>query len=347
MSRKKRKRVWRWLLAFVALAGVFWYFKDRIFPKVKLRDRNYVFIYVEPKDLLEDISSALYEEELIKDQNTFEWLAERMKLPDNIHPGRYRVTNGMNVRQIINLIKYGKEEKVRLSLNSQIRDLDEFVAYVDEKLAMPENEIRSILEDERKLQELFGLTPETALALVVPGIMDVSWASSADDFFKQMSVRYKKVYNQSRIAQAKQMGFDLHEVQVLASIVQSESAIASEQKKIAGVYINRLKRNMPLQADPTLKYACRNFDLQRILDKDKEIDSPYNTYRNKGLPPGPICLVSVQALDATLNYTRHRYLYFCAKPDLRGYSDFSVTYDEHRRRAVEYRRALDRRGIMR
>jgi UPF0755 protein len=129
--------------------------------------------------------------------------------------------------------------------------------------------------------------------------------------------------------------------------VQSESSIASEQRKIAGVYFNRLRRNMPLQADPTLKYACRNFDLQRILDKDKEVDSPYNTYRRRGLPPGPICIVTRQALDATLNYTKHNYLYFCARPDLNGYSDFSATYDEHRRRAYEYRKALDRRGITR
>lgn len=321
--------------------------KDRFIPRVKMRDRNYVFLHVERKDLVEDIAEKLYDEDVIKDESAFEWLAGTMQLEDNIHPGRYRIINGMNLRQIINLIKYGREEKVKLTLNSQIRDLDEFIEYVDEKLAVSERELEEVLNDGEKLHRLFGLTPENAFALVIPGVMKIGWAVTADEFFGQMADRYKKVYTPGRVSKATSLGFDIHEVQVLASIVQSESAIASEQRKIAGVYINRLKRKMPLQADPTLKYACGNYELQRILDKDKEIDSPYNTYKNRGLPPGPICLVTTQAIDATLNYSRHNYLYFCARPDLKGYSDFSATYDEHRRRAVEYRRALDRRGIMR
>jgi UPF0755 protein len=177
--------------------------------------------------------------------------------------------------------------------------------------------------------------------------MKVSWAVTVPEFVKQLEERYRKVYTPAREQRAKKIGYSMAEVQVIASIVQSESSIASEQRKIAGVYINRLRRNHRLEADPTLKYACRNFELQRILDKDKEIDSPYNTYRNKGLPPGPICLVTTQALDATLNFERHNYMFFCARPELNGYSNFSVTYDQHVRYANEYRRSLDRRGITR
>src|SRR5690606_2575105 len=172
----------------------------------------------------------------------------------------------------------------------------------------------------------------------------VSWALSMPQFIALLKERYNKLYNSSRIAKARKLGLSINEVQVLASIVQSESAIASEQRKIAGVYINRLKRNMPLQADPTLKYACRNYSLQRVLNKDKQVDSPYNTYMYRGLPPGPICPVGRQAIDATLNYEKHKYLYFCARPQLDGYSNFSATYEQHRKNAIAYQKALDKRG---
>ena len=134
---------------------------------------------------------------------------------------------------------------------------------------------------------------------------------------------------------------------IMASIVQSESGIASEQAKIAGVYFNRLERGMLLQADPTLKFANENFDAQRLLNEDKEINSPYNTYKYKGLPPGPIALVSTQAIDATLNYKKHNFLFFCAKPGLNGYSDFSVNYEQHQKFASAYQKALDQKGINR
>lgn len=347
MSKRKKRKWVRWIILLALLAVAAWYLQQRYMPRVKLRDRNYVFIYVEQKDLLEDVSGKLYDEGLIGDQQAFEWLAEKMGMRENLHPGKYRITNGMNVRQIINLIRYGNEEKIKLTFNSQIRDLDEFVSYVDDKLELSDEELEAPLSDAEKLDMLFGLQPQNAFALVVPGTMKVSWAVTADEFFRQMSKRYHRHYTPQKIARARALGYSIHEIQVLASIVQSESYIASEQKKIAGVYFNRLRRRMPLQADPTLKYACRNYDLQRILNKDKEVDSPYNTYKRRGLPPGPICLITKQALDATLNYTKHNYLYFCARPDLKGYSDFSATYDQHRRRAVEYRKALDRRGITR
>ena len=141
--------------------------------------------------------------------------------------------------------------------------------------------------------------------------------------------------------------YSVAEIVTLASIVQSESGIPGEQARIAGVYINRLKAGMPLQADPTLRFANKLLDVKRFWDSDKEINSPYNTYRYKGLPPGPICLVYPQAIDATLNYTRHRFMYFCARPDLNGYSDFSVTYAQHRKYAVAYQKAMAKKGITR
>ena len=155
------------------------------------------------------------------------------------------------------------------------------------------------------------------------------------------------IWNDKRKASAKKTGFSVAEIITLASITQSESGIESEQEKIAAVYINRLNKRMLLQADPTLKFANKNFDAQRVLDADKEIDSPYNTYRYKGLPPGPICLVYTQAIDAVLNHTKHNFIFFCAKPDLNGFSDFSVTYEQHQKYATAYQKAMDKRGINR
>jgi len=145
----------------------------------------------------------------------------------------------------------------------------------------------------------------------------------------------------------KKTGFSVPNIITLASITQSESGIESEQEKIAGVYINRINKDMCLQADPTLKFANKNFEVQRVLDADKDINSPYNTYKYKGLPPGPICLVSVRSIDAVLNYAKHNYIFFCAKPELNGFSDFSSTYEQHKKFANAYQKAMDKRGINR
>jgi UPF0755 protein len=270
-----------------------------------------------------------------------------MELEQNIHAGKYRITNGMNMRQIINLIKYDKQEKIKLTYNSQIHNLDEFITYTDEKLELNEEELEDYVGDEKKLNDDFGLDPSSAFALVVPGVYEVSWAISSDDLFELFKGKYSKIWNASRLALAKKTGYSVPDIITMASIVQSESHIESEQEKIAGVYFNRLKTGMPLQADPTLRFANKAFDVQRFWNSDKEINSPYNTYRYKGLPPGPICLVYPQAIDATLNYAKHKYIYFCAKPQLNGYSDFSSNYDQHCKYASAYQRAMSKRGITR
>ena len=278
------------------------------------------------------------------------WLAKKMDLDKNIHPGKYRITNGMNKRQIINLLKYGKEEKIKLTINSQIHNLEEFTEYVADKLEMNENEIEEYLSDEKKLETGFfennqGIDPDNCFALISPGVFEISWAVKTDAFFDLIKNRFMNVWNKTRINQQKKTGLSIPEIITLASIVQCESGIESEQEKIAGVYINRLNKNMLLQADPTLKFANKNYDAIRLYDKDKESNSPYNTYKFKGLPPGPVCLVNIQALDATLNYAKHNYIFFCAKPELNGFSDFSSTYTQHQKFAEKYQKEMDKRGV--
>jgi len=347
MAKRKKGRiiVTLLILGIALICGSIVY--KKLFKPVSFKDRNYMYLYIGRNDDFEDVVDKLSSEGVIEEQSTFRWLAEKMDLDSNIHPGKFRITSGMTMRKIINLLKYNKQEKVKLTFNSQIHDIDEFIIYVDEKLELDSDEIEDFLTDEKRLEEDFGLDPGNSLGLVIPGTYEIGWAVSPEEFFQMLREKYQKVWNSVRRSKAATIGFTEPEVLAIASIVQSESSIQSEQRKIAGVYINRLRKGMPLQADPTLKFAHRNYDAQRIYDKHKEINSPYNTYKFKGLPPGPICLVSTQAIDATLNYEKHNYIFFCARPDMSGYSNFSASYSEHQKHARTYQKALDNLGIHR
>jgi UPF0755 protein len=347
MSKKKKSGFLMSLIILVIIAVAGYYAYKKFFSGVKLKNKNYTYIFIERGDTFKDVINDINSENIIENLKSFEWMAKEMDLEENIHPGKYRIINGMTMRQIINLIKYNKQEKVKLTFNSQIHYLDEFVEYTDAKLELSASELEDVLSDEKKLNEQFKLDPDNCFALLTPGIYEVSWAITPEELFKLLKDRYLKVWNSARVTQAKRLGFTVPEIITIASIVQCESAIESEQEKIAGVYINRLKKGMPLQADPTLKFANKNFDVQRVYDSDKEINSPYNTYKYKGLPPGPICLVNQQALDATLNYSKHNFIFFCAKPQLNGFSDFSSSYQQHQKYASNYQKTLDKKGISR
>lgn len=334
------------VIVLIGLAG-YWAYMNLYKPNVSLEGKNFKYVYIPSDADFETLLNTLYSEGVIENHKTFEWMAKRMDLDKNVHPGRYRVNKGMNNRQIILMLKNNKQEKVKLTFNSQIRTKEELIEYLDDKLELNFDEMDEYLSDDVLLEKEYGLDPDNIMALILPNVYEVSWVIKKEELFGEIKNYFNSVWTKERREKSKKNGYTLVEVMVLASIVQSESGIVSEQQKIAGVYVNRLKKNMPLQADPTLKFANRNFDVQRVTNADKQIDSPYNTYKYKGLPPGPICLVNMQSLDATLNYTKHNYLYFCAKPSLNGYSDFSSNYDQHLKYADAYQKALDQKGIKR
>ncbi len=349
MSRATKK-IFRFItLAFLVLAGLvgYWAYINLYKPNVNLEGKNYKYIYIKTNSSYEDVLSELYGENVIENHKTFEWMAQKMDLDKNIHPGRFRISDGMNNRQIIIMLKANKQEKVKLTLNSQIHNTEELIEYLDNKLELDADAIEDHLKDDVVLEKEYGLDPDNVFALFLPTTYEVSWAVSSDELFTKFKEYFDSVWNKQRIEKAKKIGYTIPQVMTIASIVQSESGISSEQEKIAGVYINRLKKDMPLQADPTLKFANKNFEVQRVTNADKEIDSPYNTYRYKGLPPGPICLVYTQAINAVLNYDKHNYIFFCAKPDFSGFSDFTASYDQHLRCATAYQKALDKKGIHR
>jgi len=336
------------LLLVAAGIGGYWAYKVMFKSNVHLESgKRYTYIYIHTGANYQDVLDALYADNIIVDRQSFEWTAKEMGLPDHVNPGKYRIGADMNNRSLVRIIINNKQEKVKLFFNSQIRTKEDLVKYVADKLEIDAAELEDYLDNDSKLEEAYGFNSDNIMSLIRPATYELNWNTSIDELFGEIKGSFDAFWTPERIATAKATGYTRAELTTLASIVQSESSIKSEQQKIAGVYINRLKKDMRLQADPTLVFANGNFGAQRILTADKNIDSPYNTYRYKGLPPGPICLVSDQALDATINYTKHNYTYFCAKPDFSGYSNYTSDYDVHQKNANEYQAALDKKGIKR
>ena len=346
-SRKKFKTFFLISLLGLLLFAGYSAYVAFLKPNIYLDGKKYKFIYVPTKSTYDEMIAMLEEENILQDKKTFEWLAQAFNLKDSFKPGRYRIIAGMSNRQLISMIKKGKQEKVKLTFNSSDHTNEDLVKKIADKLEISEEELETFFSTETPLREKYNFTNENLRCLFIPETYEINWNTSLPDLMKLVEDNYSGFWTNSRKQKAKQAGFSEQDIIILASIVQSESAIDEEQQQIAGVYINRLRKNMPLQADPTLIYALNDFSIQRVRSGDKNIDSPYNTYRNKGLPPGPICLPYEKAIDAVLNYNKHSFLYFCAKPNLNGYSNYSVSYEEHKKYADAYQKEMDRRGIKR
>lgn len=336
------------LLVLAALAfGAFWAYENIFKNNVHLNGKKFTYIYIKTNATFNDVLDELYSQNIIDDHKSFEWMAKEMDLPEHINSGKYRIDAKMSNRSIAKMIINGKQEKVKLSFNSQIRTKEQFIDYVSDKLEIENGELEDYCSNDDILTDEYGLNSENFMTLIVPESYEVNWTTHINDLFVLLEQSYDNVWTKAKKDKAKSIGYSIPEVVTIASIVQSESAIKTEQQKIAGVYINRLKQDMKLQADPTVVFANGNFDVQRVLSADKETDSPYNTYRYKGLPPGPICLVNPSAIDAVLNYNKHNYTYFCAKADFSGYSNFTNDYKVHMKNAAAYQEALNKKGIKR
>ena len=341
------KKIILLLFVFSVVFGGYWAYETIFKSNVHLDGKKFTYIFVKTEATFDDVLDELYSENIIDDHSSFEWMAKEMNLPEHIHPGKYRIDASMSNRSIVKMLINSKQEKAKLYFNSQIRNKEQFIAYVSDKLEINNSELEEFYSNETVLQERFGINSESLMCLIVPESYEVNWNTHVDDLFALLKKTYNAVWTKERLTKAKMIGYSPCEIMTIASITQSESAIKTEQQKIAGVYINRLKQDMKLQADPTIVFANQNFDAQRVLSSDKNIDSPYNTYMYKGLPPGPICLVNTSTIDAVLNYTKSNYTYFCAKPDFSGYSSFTNDYSVHQKNAKAYQDALNKKGIRR
>lgn len=259
--------------------------------------------------------------------------------------GAYLIEAGESPLSAMRRITSGAQHPLTVTING-FRLLSVLEEKVANRFDFSASDIAGMLADEKVL-EPYGLAPEQALALFFNDSYEFYWSASPADVVKKFGSHYLDVWNQQRCDKAEALGLSPADVMIIASIVDEETNAIEEKGTVGRLYINRLRIGMPLQADPTVKYAVGDFSLKRITNKDKEIDSPYNTYRRKGLPPGPIRTTSVETIDAILDSTPNDYLYMCAKEDFSGRHNFATNYKEHQINARRYQRELDRRGIYR
>lgn len=273
----------------------------------------------------------------------FQWLSARFDYPENMRTGRYAVHPGMSNLALLNDLRRGHQVATQVTFNN-IRLKEELAERIDRQLMLSKADLLYLLNDSAYCDSL-GFTVETILTLFLPNTYEVYWNLSARRFMSRMKREYDAFWNAKRLEKARNAGLTPVEVSILASIVEEETAVPDEYPVVAGLYINRLRAGIPLQADPTVKFAVGDFSLRRILFEHLEVDSPYNTYKHTGLPPGPLRIPSIESLEGVLNYARHRYFYMCAKEDLSGRHNFAKTLAEHNRNAHRYQAELNRRKI--
>jgi UPF0755 protein len=289
------------------------------------------------------MKDALQEGGFVNSMMSFDLLAKIFKLPAHIHPGKYRITPGMSNYRMIRMLRSGKQAPVKLVIH-KLRTKNDLVHLVSNNLEADSFQLRKLLSDPAFLLQ-YELDTNTAMCAVLPDTYEFFWNTSAEKAFKKIAKNYERFWNDDRKQAARKKNITPIQATVVASIVEEESNKADDKPKIASVYLNRLRINMRLQADPTVKFAVGDFTIRRIGGPMLDYDSPFNTYKYTGLPPGPICTPSVASIDAVLQAPATTYLYFCAKDDFSGYHVFATTYDEQIKNARAYQKALDARNI--
>lgn len=298
------------------------------------------------KDEIEfdDLRNQLIEDTLLNDVISFSVLSKLMEYDKNIKVGAYKVDMNMSNYDMISMLRSGNQTPINITF-SYARKIDDLAEKITDKLKISGEELKEYLYE--NLDKYQGFNELDIISIFLPDTYEVYWNISPKNLVDRMYSEYKKFWNGNRIAKLNKINLNQKESIVLASIVASETRMIDEADRIAGVYMNRLNKNMRLQADPTLVFAANDFTIRRVLNKHKKIKSPYNTYLNKGLPPGPIRLTPKNYIDAVLNYEKHNYIFFCAKEDFSGYHSFATNLRDHNRNARKFQRALDNRKIFR
>ena len=341
---KRKRNILISIVVVLAIAGVigagniYYLFFSRPF---QISDITY--IYIDRDDNLDSVYQKITEAGHPKSMKGFEILARKNHYAQHIKTGKYASKPSDNMRYLERRLSMGYQTPVRLTIGS-VRTIDRIARNASNQLMIDSAEIAQLLADTSFIHRI-GYTKETLPALFIPNTYEVYWNMSAEKFIERMLKEHKSFWNEKRLKQAEAIGLTPTEVATLASIVEEETAVNAEKPMVAGLYINRLKRGMLLQADPTVKFSLQDFGLRRILYKHLEVNSPYNTYKYAGLPPGPIRIPSIQGLESVLNHAHHNYLYMCAKEDFSGTHNFAVTSAQHAANARRYQQALNRRNI--
>jgi UPF0755 protein len=303
------------------------------------------YLYIKTGSDFEDLITQMRHKNTLEDIGTFWQAAEKMNFSGTLKPGKYRIKIGMNNRSLINMLKAGNQEPVMLKFQN-LRKTENFAALLAKNLEPDSLAFVRLLDSASYIQQ-FGFTKENILAMFIPNTYELYWSVSPEKFIQKMDKEYKKFWNESRLAKAKKLNLSPIEVNILASIVDAEALHDKEMPAIAGLYVNRLQKGILLQADPTVIFANNDFTVKRVTNSLLNIDSEYNTYRHKGLPPGPINMPSINAIDAVLNKENNNYLYMCANEDFSGYHNFASNEAEHKINAKKYQAALNARKIFR
>lgn len=291
------------------------------------------------------VIDSIRKNNFVVDIESFTKTAHALGYDKKVKPGCYRIRAGMGNRALIRMLITATQSPIKVTFNN-IRIPEQLAGKISHQLEADSLSLIRLFKNSETASG-YGFDSRTLISMFIPNTYEFYWNTDAKSFFDRMKKEHKLFWNKERGDKAKSIGLKPEEVSALASIVEEESNKRDERPRIAGVYINRLKMNMPLQADPTVKFALGDFSLKRILTKHLEVKSPYNTYKNIGLPPGPICCPSISSIDAVLNYEASQYLYFCAKDDFSGYHVFAKTLTEHNRNANAYQRALNKERIYR
>jgi UPF0755 protein len=300
-------------------------------------------IYIPTGSDFSDVYQIFREMDILRDTSSFRWVAIKKNYPRHVNPGRYMIQGRPGNNKLVEMLRAGLQEPVRVVFNN-IRTPEQFAGIIGEQIEPDSVDILNVFTDDEMLANN-RLNRETVLGVFIPNTYEMYWNTSAELFLERMVREYRVFWNENRLSKARKIGLEPMEVMTLASIVDEESYFESEEARIAGLYVNRLKKGIRLQADPTVKYAAGDMNMTRVLRKHTQIESPYNTYRHSGLPPGPIVIPSISAIDAVLDYERHKYLYMCAREDFSGYHNFANTLSQHNKNARSYQNALNRRKI--
>ncbi len=342
MAKSKRNLLFIILAAIIlAAGGIFLYI--RMILSAEFQIKQTVYIYVDKQKSFDAVLTQMDTTAHISDLNAFKRLSSYMKYPDNMKTGRYAIKPGMSMQEVISALKGGHQTPVKLKFNN-IRTKEELAKRLASQLMITEEEFMATFNNEEACSKL-GFTTQTIACMFVPNTYEVYWDVSSDSLLKRMKDEYSKFWTDERKAKASKQGLTPVEASILASIVEEECYFTDEYPVVARLYLNRLKIGQLLQADPTVKFAVGDFSLKRILFEHLQVESPYNTYKHPGLPPGPIRVASIKGIDAALNPAEHNYLYMCAKEDFSGRHNFAITHAEHIQNANRYRAALNQRNI--
>lgn len=340
--RKKILYILSFFSILVIILGYNYY--QKIFGKSITKD---TILYVNTTDSLVDVKDKI--SNFSKNPNTFLWVAAK-KSVSKPKEGRYILKKGMSNNDLVNMLRSGWQTPLKLSFNNQ-NTLEKFAGRIGQQLATDSIALLTAFTDENFLSKN-NLTQKSVLQIFIPNTYEIYWTISAETFRDKMFTEYKRFWNTNRLQKAKSLGLTKNEVITLASIVHKETAKKTERPVVAGLYLNRLKKGIPLQADPTIIYCVKqvkgqDYVVKRVLHVDLEINSPYNTYKNRGLPPTLIAMPDISAIDAVLNPAKHNYYYMCADVNNIGYHKFAKTLNQHNRNAAQYQRWLNKQRINR